>query len=82
MNINAKNLLVLITSLGVLIAGLIALNGLLIESSSTYMEISKEIDERDIDTGNALNYLGDETSSGAVYGAMQTLEHPPGQKPE
>ena len=82
MNINAKNIFVLIASLGVLIAGLLALNGALMKSSTTYQELAEEIDQRDIDTGNALNYLGDETSSVAVFGAMQTLAHPPGEKPQ
>ncbi len=66
-------------SLIALWGGLLGINAMLDTSSVTYHELTEEIDLRDIDTGNALNYLGDETSSNAVYGAIQTLEHPPGK---
>ncbi len=66
-------------SLIALWGGLLGINAILDTNSTTYHELSEEIDQRDIDTGNALNYLGDDTSVHAVYGAIQTLEHPPGR---
>jgi len=82
MNIKLKKFLVLIASLGFLIAALFALDRLLMESNSTYEDMAEEIDQRDIDMGNALNFNSDETSSTAIYGATQTLAHPPGRKPQ
>ena len=61
---------------------LAGLNLILESSSDTYQDITEEIDQRDIDTGNATNYFGDETSADAVYEAEQTLQHPPGLKAE
>lgn len=59
---------------------LYGINIVLDSTSTTYHELTEEIDQRDIATGNALNYLGDETSTDAVYEATQTLEHPPRNK--
>lgn len=54
------------------------MNNLLTSSSDTYKSLTNEIDQRDIDTGNALNFNGDKTSAVAVYETVQTIEHPPG----
>ncbi|NDV19964.1 hypothetical protein GO013_11080 [Pseudodesulfovibrio sp. JC047] len=48
-------------------------------TSDTYEQMADEIDQRDIDTGNAMNFNDDETSGNAVYEATQTTEHPPGE---
>lgn len=80
MNPNVKKIIYMLASLFLLFGILSAINSILISSSSTYEELTTEIDQRDIDTGNALNFLSDETSSEAVYEAVQTLEHPPGIK--
>ena len=39
----------------------------------------KKLTNRSIDTGNAMNFFGDEVSADAVYEATQTIEHPPGK---
>ena len=78
MNKRVAQFLILIASLGIVIGCLLVINTILMSSSNTYVELAEEIDQRDIDTGNALNYLGDETSSRAVFGATQTMQHPPG----
>ncbi len=57
----------------------ITLDRVLQSTSHTYDEIAEEIDERSIDTGNAMNFFGDEVSADAVYEATQTIEHPPGK---
>ena len=80
MNLNVKKIIYILASLLLLFAILIGINSFLISSSTTYKELTTEIDQRDIDTGNALNFMSDETSSEAVYEATQTLEHPPGKK--
>ena len=77
MNLNVTKIIYILASLLLLFGVLVGLNTILVTSSDTYKELTDEIDQRDIDTGNALNYLGDETSADAVYEATQTLEHPP-----
>lgn len=59
---------------------LVAVSTLLRSTSGSYQELTEEIEQRDIDTGNALNYSGDDTSFDAVREAEQTLAHPPGVK--
>lgn len=80
MNLNVKKIIYILASLLLLFGILVSINSILISSSSTYEELTEEIDQRDIDTGNALNFMSDETSSEAVYEATQTMEHPPGKK--
>ena len=82
MNLKITKVIYILAALLLLFGVLTGLNKILLTSSDTYEELTEEIDQRDIDTGNALNYLGDDTSMDAVYEAAQTLEHPPGKKPE
>lgn len=82
MNLNITKVIYILASLLLLFAVLLGLNKILVSSSDTYKEFTEEIDQRDIDTGNAMNYLGDETSTDAVYEASQTVEHPPGKHAE
>lgn len=81
MNLNVKKIIYILVSLILLFGILVGINSILTSKSSTYKELTEEIDQRDIDTGNALNFMSDETSSEAVYEATQTLEHPPGRQP-
>ena len=77
---NILRILLVISGLIIIWGAIFGLDTVLDSSSTTYHELTEEIDQRDIDTGNALNYMGDDTSMDAVYEATQTLEHPPGGK--
>lgn len=78
---NIFRIFLVISGLIIVWGAIFGLDAVLDSNSTTYHELTEEIDQRDIDTGNALNYLGDDTSMDAVYEATQTLEHPPGGKP-
>ena len=79
---NASKIFLAISGLVIIWGAIFGLDALLDSKSKTYHELTEEIDQRDIDTGNALNYMGDDTSMDAVYEATQTLEHPPGGSPK
>lgn len=59
---------------------LAAVDFVLDSNSETYHELTEKIDQRNINTGNAMNFFGDETSANAVYEATQITEHPPAKK--
>lgn len=77
---SVSRIFLVISGLVIVWGAIFGLDAVLDSNSITYHELTEEIDQRDIDTGNALNYLGDDTSMDAVYEATQTLEHPPGGK--
>lgn len=78
----ASNFLKTLIAIALIVAVFVtiyAVDVFLQSTSLTYSEIVAEIDTHDIDTGNALNFFGDEISGNAVFETTQTMEHPPGK---